>query len=636
MQTFWNSEKHSSIHYAVFLLLLGTVEGMITLVGPLMVQSEPGSAVLLGLSLPRLVITGLIILAIALLGWLAWVALSQLEWWQSIQKTAAWLTRSPARVFALFTVAYTLTLTILAILFLCASPAAAEITLLKTIFSRVGLVLVWIALLLVQFGSLILVDTRLRKKFTRFASAQLRAGVLLAIATCVYTVFLRIFLKATWDMRFKGLEGYIFIPALVLLVWGISRSFLRKKQSYAVVNQVMMVLFVGLAVYTVYWHTAQWFRYEATRGTAEWHLLANAFLQGKLYLETPATYHDMTFYKGHWYIPNPPLPALILMPLVALFGVDRINMVQFAIFCGSANAALAYIMLSKASSLKMIPTSTAGNLLLTVLLAFGTTHWWLSVESIYWYLSQLLTLLFAGLATILALKKASPWLIGVSLGIAILARPNVFTLWPFLAGITLYLEQKSGPIQWKQMFFWAVKTAVPMAACVFGLLYYNFIRFDNFFDFGYVTINSSSWIMEAVRTYGMFNIHFVPINFKMMFLTMPFVGFADGKFYYSPGFEGTSILAMTPAVIYLFRRFQVNWWTAGAWASVLLTAGLLLFYHNTGSWQLGFRYLMDFILPVLLLIALGVGQRTSRVFSVLVLLSVLINGAGVAWWFTHM
>jgi len=68
---------------------------------------------------------------------------------------------------------------------------------------------------------------------------------------------------------------------------------------------------------------------------------------------------------------------------------------------------------------------------------------------------------------------------------------------------------------------------------------------------------------------------------------------------------------------------------------VALTAGLLLFYHNTGAWQLGYRYLMDFILPVLLLLAIGVGRRPSWIFKGLALLSIMSNFFGIVWWFNR-
>lgn len=618
-------------------LAICALEGIGALVGTLANPSEPGSRVLLGLSPARLAVTAGTAMLVALFVLLAWAARSRPNGWQKIENLVGRVSRSPARTFGMITAAFAVFLAILAVLILCVSPAAAEWTQLKTIYSRAGFLLAWAELILLQLGLLVGLDARTRAQI-RSIAIPLRAGALLAVLTGVYTVSLKGYLFATWDVRLRGMERYIFIPAVILLILGTYQQAAGKSRYSAAIQKGLLYLFIGAFVYVIYWHTAQWAQFEGTRSSFTWHLLAQSFLEGRLYLENPHTFHDMTFYNGHWYIPSPPLPALILMPFVAGIGIERINMVHFSILCGALNAVIVYAMLAKASELKLIPTSTAGNLWLTALLALGTTHWWLSVYGIFWYLSQLLTLTFAGLAVVLALHKASPWYIGLCLGIAILSRPNIFTMWLLLAGITLYLEQeRAGAIQWKKMFFWAVKSAVPVIGCVGLLLLYNFLRFENFMDFGYVTVNSASWIMDAVRTYGMFNIHFLPVNFYTMFLKMPTFEWTGGGLYYSPGgFEGTSILAMTPAMIFLFRRFKLNWWTIGAWLSVLLTAGMLLLYHNTGSWQLGYRYLMDFILPVLLLMAVGVGKRASPVFIALALLSILINAAGVNWWFTYM
>ncbi len=617
---------------------LSAFEGLAALAASFMTSSEPGSALIFGLSPVRLAITGATILMIVSFLLAAWAERTQPGWWKRTATIASRVTGSPGWTFTFFCVLFALFLAILGVLFLFLSPLRREWSLLLPLSSRLGPLLICTALIVIQFGIFLLVDGRTRAQMRKL-SKQLVAGTLLGISTLIYTVFLKIYLSGTWDARFKGVEGYIFIPALVLLAWHFSRQILARKSERisALVEQLMMLLFIGATVGVIYWHTAQWFRFETTRNAATWHLVAKAFLEGKLYLENPVSTHDLTFSNGHWFVPVPPLPALVVLPFVALFGVEKVNMVHVSILAGALNAMLVYLILSKAGRLRMIPASIPGMLWLTVLFAFGTTHWWLSVYGIFWYLNQLLTLFFTALAILFTLYKASPWLIGLCLGLALLSRPNGFTLWPLLLGITFFLEQQTlGAIPWKRMFTWALKTAVPMAACAGALLLYNYMRFGSFLDFGYVTINSSTWIMEAVRRYGMFNIHFVPINFEMMFLRMPFLGIVENRLYYSPTFEGTSIFAMTPAVVYLFRRFRFNWWTIGAWVSISFTAGLLLLYHNTGSWQIGYRYLMDFILPVLLLMGIGIGQRTSRLFILLTLISVVINGAGVAWWFMYM
>jgi len=60
---------------------------------------------------------------------------------------------------------------------------------------------------------------------------------------------------------------------------------------------------------------------------------------------------------------------------------------------------------------------------------------------------------------------------------------------------------------------------------------------------------------------------------------------------------------------------------------------LLLMYHNTGAEQIGYRYMMDFILPLFFLMAQGIGKKTPLVFAILTIAAILINAISIYWWF---
>src|SRR5947207_2501890 len=48
--------------------------------------------------------------------------------------------------------------------------------------------------------------------------------------------------------------------------------------------------------------------------------LADGWLHGHLYLNTvPPSTADYTFQNGHWWVAFPPLPAILMLPLVAIF-----------------------------------------------------------------------------------------------------------------------------------------------------------------------------------------------------------------------------------------------------------------------------------------------------------------------------
>jgi hypothetical protein len=626
-----SSRRRSQLN--TLLWICTALEGAVTLSITLRVRSEAGSAFLFGYSLPRLAIAGAAILGLLLCAGFAAASQLQPAAWQRASAAVRRWCASSRRLFGLFALLFTLFLSIAALLILSISPAARELVILRSWLERIGLLLVWVELAILQMGLLLYWNLRAQKDRPRLFT-PLRGALLLLIATEIYAVALKIYTTATWDIRMRGIETYLYLPAAVFLLWGLLQHFFGDRSWYSRASSYLLVLSIGLVTYALYCHTAQWMEWRGTPSKAYWQLVADAFLHGRLYLIDPGTQHDLTFYNGQWYVPNPPLPALVLLPFVALFGVQNIPMILFSIVFGAIDAVVVFVLLEQAARAGLIPTSRSANLWLTGLLVFATDHWWLAIMGRMWFLSQIMTLLFAMLAALFALKRWSPWLVGASLGLAMLARPNVFTLWPLMAGIAIYLDQREhGALRTRPLLAWAVQSAVPVCLAVAGLLYYNYIRFDNFLDFGYVTINSADYIMDAVRTYGMFNLHFVPMNFNMMFLKLPVISLTRSCLYFFPSWEGYSLVAMTPAVVYVFRRFKFNAWTLGAWISILLSVGMLLFYSNNGSMQMGYRYLMDFILPLLLLLAVSVGGKPSWLFKLLVLAGVLMNAASILWYF---
>jgi hypothetical protein len=603
-------------------------EGLLSVIALLRLPSEPGAAFLLGYSKTRLLIAALSGVGVILAAVFTWASLQIPAWWRRLAASVDHWLSSDLNISTFYITLCTLFLAIFALLALSISPAAREIVLLKSLLERIGWLMVWVELAIVQLGVFAWVNGY-RHRFS-----LLSIGILLCLASLIYAVSLRTYATATWYTRLNHFENYIYVPAIFLTAWGVLQYFFQKRAWYPRLHKILFVVAIGVAAYILYRHTAQWMDNQNTPSKAYWNLLADAFLKGQLYLTNPGTTHDLTFYNGHWFVPNPPLPVFFVLPLVAIYGLETFNSVNFSIFFAAINVALIYLLLQEASAAGLIPTGKRANLWLTVVFAVGSDYGWLALAGGMWFVSQVLTTLFITLAALLAVKKTSPWWIGICLGLAMLARPNVFTVWPLFVGIFLYYDQqKNGAFNWRRVLKWAVPSALPEVLAVAGLLYYNFIRFGNFLDFGYVTITSADFITQAVQKYGMFNIHFLPINLQVMFLKMPSFLVKNGCLIYYPSHEGLSIIAMTPAVIYIFRRFKANWWNYGAWTAVILTAGLLLLYSNYGSWQLGYRYLMDFIVPVLLLMAQGIGSRPSAWFKGLAILGVVGNAAGMLWVF---
>src|SRR3954452_8196856 len=97
--------------------------------------------------------------------------------------------------------------------------------------------------------------------------------------------------------------------------------------------------------------------------------LADAVLHGQLFLrQVPPNVHDLVQFNGKYYLYWPPLPAVLLMPFVALFGVGFYD-ITFTLVFGALNVFVVARMLRLACIRRIISLSRVQRGLLVLTLA---------------------------------------------------------------------------------------------------------------------------------------------------------------------------------------------------------------------------------------------------------------------------
>jgi hypothetical protein len=615
-------------------LALSTVESLIPVLFIDWTPSEQQNAVLFGFSFQRLASIGLTVGLFILFaaGLLTLVVSGRLRgrlvrWFDLVLIEKDWLPEVAAAslfLFAFFT----------GLLILFHSNLAERFGMLLLVYYRFQALYLWVVAF---FGQLLLyLSTAYPPVFwgEKWKDPQRRVRLSMAWLVTSAAALLLFFLV----LRYFSLQVFYIFDTLAILatavlffsVWLFQNH--RDKAWYREVSTYLKSLVVFLAVFMAYRLATLYVNAPNTPGKAYFNLLADAWLRGVLYLPNPDQTHDLTLYLGHWYVANPPLPAIFMVPLVYWMGVDNLNTVIFSLFFAALNTALMFLILEALSSRGWTKLSTSGNLWLTTLFAFGTAHFYIGMVGKMWFLSNMTSITCMALAVLAAVKIGSPWLSGAALGMAVLARPNLAFLWPFLIGITLQIMlDRFGKINWGKAVYWAAASAVPVIAGVVFLLLYNQIRFGNFFDFGYMTENVADFMAVDLKMYGTFHPHFILRNLNVSLLLMPHWSSDCGQI--TPSLDGMSMFLATPALIYLFKGFRRKLWVVGAWVSVGLLYLLLLMYYNTGAWQFGYKYLLDFLIPVSAILAVSAGERVSWKLKGWILISIAVNWIGVLWWF---
>ena len=352
-----------------------------------------------------------------------------------------------------------------------------------------------------------------------------------------------------------------------------------------------------------------------------YHLhLAVAFLNGRLYIANPPSWlTEFAYADGKPYVYFDPFPAVFLLPLAALWGLT-VNLAKVSIVVGACNVALMRLAVGALG----VQRSTAN--WCALLFGVGTVHFYASWYGNTWMLAHLLAVAALTLAWIEALGAANPYLLGLFCAIAATSRSPAALGTPIFFLIALHRRPRLQT---------AVAFAVPLLLTGLLLAAYNFARFGDFLNNGYLLANQALLNPE----YGSFSWHYVARNIYQYLLRVPELS-AHWPYLILTD-HGLSLLATTPAVVLLFRR---GWSERAPEAKLLgrlalaacaMTFALYLCYFWDGWRQFGSRYTLDFTPFLIVALALRNDPRPGLwrwPLPTLVVLSILVNVWGTWFW----
>ncbi len=364
--------------------------------------------------------------------------------------------------------------------------------------------------------------------------------------------------------------------------------------------------------------------------TAYFNYLSSAFLNGKLYLvNNPPSTLDLVLFQNHYYLYWSPFPAILLTPFIAIFGNDFSD-VLFNVLIASLNVGLVAQLLRVATTSGIIRISKELRAILVVFFAFGTVHYPLAPIGKAWMTSQLVSFTCVVLAYISSIsysgKKA--WLFtGLSLSCAMLTRNHlVFTgIFPFM-----YLLHKDKDLGWPRLGKNFLLSMVPLVISISILFAYNYARFGNPFENGIQYHLMNDFFRNDYEQYGMFNLHYIPINLYFQYIFYPFPWRAESPI-------GGSLFLMSPLFFGLFTsKFNARkkWEFWALVGSIIITNIPILLLMGTGFYQYGPRYTLDFTVPLLLLTAIGIEKWKPSIILLLTLISIFHYSVKMYYWVT--
>ena len=339
-------------------------------------------------------------------------------------------------------------------------------------------------------------------------------------------------------------------------------------------------------------------------GTNSYAVLAEGWLNGRF--DTDHCFDtDCALFNGLTYIIFPPLPGVIALPFVALFGSDFRFFVVLSALTWAGSGWLWWQIFRREAAGRDQAT------LLVLLTLFATPLAFVVLRGDgVWFFAQSWGFLFSSAALYGALVRRNALLAGLFIGMAFLCRQMTILYLPLL--YVLLLEANTA---WYSIDRAAIKRALSLAAVpvIAILIYfaYNYVRFGSPLETGYsyifpvewdVTDSGGFFLRLRVRELGIFSPDYFLFNAIYMFVAGPHVDFAGRYMTEMAGFDanGASLFLVTPIILLAFlgkwdRAFWFGLGTCG------LVMGLTLLYHSNGFSQYSAqRYALDW-LPILLI-----------------------------------
>lgn len=372
-----------------------------------------------------------------------------------------------------------------------------------------------------------------------------------------------------------------------------------------------------LAAYAVVWmFTGMWPWVDNPYNS--YVLQARSWLQGRLDLGRDYPYLELAVYQGKYFVSFPPMPSIVYLPFVLLFGNFKEGFIS-----------LAFAFLGGVYCVRLLHhfgIKEAKAVLWTILLMCASNLIFVCVNSWVWFIAQNMAFAFSIMAIYYACTKKGGWSL-FFWACAVGCRPFQALYLPVLLYILyrgLAEDGESVTEMIKKRFYWCFGALI-MAVIYMAL---NYARFGSIAEFGH------NYLPEFVRSYhGQFSFSYLKENLYSL-IRLPHVG-EDHKLSF-PMADGMNMFMVSPILIF-WLVYSVRTIITKNSRDKVLTIGLLaiaaaemlvIALHKTmGGVHFGNRYTND-ILPLAFLGILVAKPNANRILYPVIMFGLALNIAG--------
>ncbi len=349
-------------------------------------------------------------------------------------------------------------------------------------------------------------------------------------------------------------------------------------------------------------------------------VLADAFLHGHVWIDWPGGRIDALNYNGAYYIIEGPIPAIILLPFVAIFG-QHTNQTSFTCVFGAIALGGAWHL-----ARMQLPQRRDNAALLVAFFAFGTDLAWCCIYGAVWFTAHVVADAFVFLALVEVFGRKRPWLI---LYLLLMAAGSRFALVLAAPPLVLYALSYVPRQKLVRALGYCAAVLIPF---VVAYVAYNYARWGVPNDIGYTQWYHGDQIGEP--TGSPFRFEYIPYELESFFLDFP--NYIGRYPWIVIGYSSVPLTLTSPALVVAFfaggNRRLIG---ALAAAAFLCFVPNVMYYANGGS-QFGMRHALDFepFLFALMVMAVATKRVPQLLVDILCGISIVVGIWGIWFWRT--
>jgi hypothetical protein len=308
----------------------------------------------------------------------------------------------------------------------------------------------------------------------------------------------------------------------------------------------------------------------------------------------------------------PPFPSVLLLPQAIVHG-PWANDVAFTCIVAALIPFFFIRLLRRLRAAGLHERGPVDEAWLAALLCLGTVLFFSSVQGRVWFTAHVVGVLLAILYVHASVEARHPVLAGLFLGLAFATRTPML----FMAPLFVFEAWRADRTRIVPTL---LRFAAPLAVIGAACAAYNYARFHELTEFGhsYLAVRQQA----QMERYGLANAHYLGRNLTVALTLLPELSLR--RPFVAISGHGMALWITTPALLLVLWPARRGPWHRMLWATIGCVAIWPLLYQNSGWIQFGYRFSLDYIVLLVLVLALS-GRVFGRVTKALIVLGILVN-----------